>query len=152
MWIRGLDEKDNKIIDLLLENGRMSYSEIGDRVGLTRTSVKNRISALEEKGIIEGYRVVVNPQKSPEMMTFVVNIETAAELFEETKQLLFRSPETLTIVQTTGRCHLLAICVAPDVKEMRDFINKIYKQGQGILSINAHAVLDVIKGCIIPEK
>ena len=52
MWIKGLDGTDNKIINLLLEDGRMSYSEIGNIVGLSRTSVKSRISELEEKGII----------------------------------------------------------------------------------------------------
>ena len=46
MWIKGIDGIDNKIINLLLEDGRMSYSEIAEKVDLTRTAVKNRISAL----------------------------------------------------------------------------------------------------------
>ena len=85
MWIKGIDGIDNKIINLLLENGRMPFSEIAEQVNLTRTAVKNRITALEEKGIIEGYRVIINPHNAPEMMTFVVNIETTAEKFEQTK-------------------------------------------------------------------
>ena len=52
MKLNGLDEKDNQIVNLLLENARMSYSDIGDVVGLTRVAVKNRIKALEEKGVI----------------------------------------------------------------------------------------------------
>ena len=43
MWIKGLDGIDNQIINLLLDDARMSYSEIAQIVGLTRTSVKNRI-------------------------------------------------------------------------------------------------------------
>ena len=152
MWIKGLDGIDNKIINLLLENGRMSYSEIAEKVELTRTAVKNRISALEEKGIIEGYRAVINPHNAPEMMMFVVNIETTAEKFEPTKEYFVKLKETLTIVQTTGNCHLMAICVASDVKTMRDFMTTAYKKVEGITSINAHAVLDVVKGAIIPEK
>ena len=50
MNINGIDKTDNRIIDLLLEDGRMSYSEIADRVGLSRTAVKNRIDALEKSG------------------------------------------------------------------------------------------------------
>ena len=152
MWIKGIDGIDNKIINLLLEDGRMSYSEIAEKVDLTRTAVKNRITALEKQGIIEGYRAVINPHNAPEMMTFVVNIETTAEKFEQTKEHFVKLDETLTIVQTTGNCHLMAICVAPDVKTMRDFINYVYKKMEGITSINAHAILDVIKGAIIPEK
>ena len=52
MWIKGLDEIDNKIVNLLLDDGRISYSEIGKILGLSRTTVKNRITVLEEDGII----------------------------------------------------------------------------------------------------
>ena len=152
MLIRGIDEVDNRIVNLLLEDGRMSYSDIAEKIGLSRTAVKTRIAALERSGIIKGYKAIIDPQAAPEMMTFVTNIETRAEDFEECKRIFAEASETVTIVQTTGNCHLVAICVAPDVKTMRDFVNRIYKTVPGILSINAHSVLDVIKGSILPEK
>lgn len=152
MWIKGLDGTDNKIINLLLGNGRMSYSEIGNIVGLSRTSVKNRISELEEKGIISGYRAIINPQNAPEMMTFIMNVETQAEQFENAKKTLMEAEETVTIIQTTGNCHLVVICQTSTVQEMRIFVNKAYKEIEGITSINAHAVLDILKGSVIPEK
>ena len=151
MHINGIDEKDNEIINLLLKDARMSYSDIGEKVGLSRTAIKNRIAVLEKNGIIGGYRVVVNPQESPEMMTFIVNIETKAENFDEARQLFAESPETVTLVQTTGTCRMVAICVAPDVKTMKTFVNRIYRETQGITYINANSVLDVVKGSIIPE-
>jgi DNA-binding Lrp family transcriptional regulator len=152
MQIRGIDETDNRIIQLLLEDGRMSYSDIGEKVGLSRTAVKTRIAALERSGIIKGYKAIIDPQSAPEMMTFVMNIETKAENFDECKQIFCDAEETVTIVQTTGNCHLVAICLSPDVKTMRTFVNNIYRSVPGILSINAHSVLDVVKGAIIPEK
>ena len=151
MIFHGLDNLDNIIVNLLLEDGRMSYSDIAEKVGLSRTAVKNRIKSLEESGIIKGYKAVINPENAPEMMTFVTNIETQAEHFEECKRIFAESEQTVTVVQTTGNCHLVAICLAPDVKTMRDFVNRIYKTVPGILSINAHSVLDVVKGSIIPE-
>jgi DNA-binding Lrp family transcriptional regulator len=152
MIFHGLDDLDNIIVNLLLEDGRMSYSDIAEKVGLSRTAVKNRIKSLEESGIIKGYKAVINPENAPEMMTFVTNIETQAEHFEECKRIFAESEQTVTVVQTTGNCHLVAICLAPDVKTMRDFVNRIYKTVPGILSINANSVLDVVKGSIIPEK
>ena len=151
MWIKGIDGIDNQIINLLLDNARMSYSEIAQIVGLTRTSVKNRISALEEQGIISGYRVVVNPQKAPKMMTFIMNVETRPEHFEDAKKNLIEASQTVTIIETTGNCHLVVICVAGNVEEMRYFVNRIYKEIDGISSINAHSVLDVLKGSVIPN-
>ena len=151
MHINGIDEKDNEIVNLLLKDARMSYSDIGEKVALSRTAVKNRIAVLEKNGIIGGYRAVINPQESPEMMTFIVNIETKAEYFDEAKQLFAEAPETVTLVQTTGTCRLVAICVAQDVKTMKTFVNRIYRETQGITYINANSVLDVVKGSIIPE-
>lgn len=152
MYINSIDEIDNKIVDLLLQDARMSYSDIGIQVGLSRTAVKNRVVALENKGIINGYRAIINPQESTDMMSFIVNIETNPEHFDSAKQVLSEADEVITLIQTTGRnSHLTAICVSEDVKIMRDFVNHIYRTVDGILSINAHTVLDVIKGSIILE-
>ena len=152
MQINGIDEKDNQIIEILLNNGRISYSDIGDKMGLSRTAVKNRIKALEDRGIIKGYKAVIDPLATPEMVPFVVNIETEAENFEDAKQAFMESRETITLVQTTGNCHLTAICVAEDIPTMRVFVNGMYKKVPGIRSISAHSVLEVIKGSVVPEK
>ena len=82
MYINGIDEKDNEIVRLLLQDARMSYSAIGEKVGLSRTAVKNRVTALEKSGVIGGYRAVVCPQKSVGTITFVVNVETNPEHFD----------------------------------------------------------------------
>ena len=73
MQINGIDEKDNQIVNLLRRNARMTYSEIGEVVGLSRTAVKTRVSELEKSGIIKGYQAVIDPLESTAMMTFVVN-------------------------------------------------------------------------------
>ena len=151
MHINGIDKIDNEIINLLLKDARMSYSDIVEKVNLSRTAVKNRVAVLEKNGIIAGYRAVINPQESPEMMTFIVNIETKAEHFDEAKQLFAEREETVTLIQTTGNCHLVAVCVSESVKTMRDFVNMVNRKIEGITYISAHSVLDVVKGSIIPE-
>ena len=83
MIIKGIDEIDNQLVNLLLQDGRMSYSDMAAKVGLSRTAVKTRVAALEKTGIIRGYRAVIDPLSAPEMTTFVINIETKAENFEE---------------------------------------------------------------------
>ncbi len=151
MQFHGLDAKDREILALLRKDARMSYSDIGARIGLSRTAVKNRVSALQECGVIRGYRAIIDSQTIPEMMTFVVNIETKPECFDGAKEFLCKADEVVSLVQTTGNCHLLAICVASDVPTMRTFVNHTYKTLPGVLSISAHSVLDVIKGDILPE-
>ena len=146
-----LNVKDSEIIRLLKENARMTYSEIGEVVGLSRTAVKNRVTALEEAGIIKGYRAVIEPFASPGMMSFVLNIETAPEHFNAAREYLVNSDLTLTVLQTTGRSHLVAICLAKDVQDMRQCVNNIYKSLAGVQYVNAQAVIDVAKGSIMPD-
>ena len=63
MFLEGLDALDQKILLLLIENARISYSDIGKQVGISRVAVKMRVQAMEQKGIIEEYTTIVNPQK-----------------------------------------------------------------------------------------
>lgn len=150
MQTTGIDEKDNQILHLLCHNARMTYSQIGEQVGLFRTAVKTRVSALEKSGIITGYKAVIDPLASDEMMSFVVDIEIKPEHFEQAKGQFAGFQETVFLVQTTGKCHLTAICVCDSIQTMKAFINSACKTIPGILSINAHSVLEVIKGTIVP--
>ena len=63
MFLDGLDELDQKIVQLLIQNARMPYADIGKQVGLSRVAVRTRVQALEKKGIIEEYTTIINPQK-----------------------------------------------------------------------------------------
>ena len=105
MHINGINEKDNEIINLLLKDARMSYSDIGEKIGLSRTAVKNRVATLEKNGIIEGYRAVINPQESSEMMTFIVNIETNPEHFDSKGRKIGEGRYTPTKVKGKRESH-----------------------------------------------
>lgn len=150
MQTNGIDEKDKQILHLLCNNARMTYSQIGEQVGLSRTAVKTRVSALEKSGIITGYKAVIDPLACDEAMSFIVDIEIKPEHFDKAKGQLAGLQETVLLVQTTGKCHLTAICVCDSVQTMKELINSACKTISGILSINAHSVLEVIKGRLIP--
>jgi DNA-binding Lrp family transcriptional regulator len=88
MFFEDLDEKDNAIINMLVNDARLSYSEIGDKIGISRVAVKNRVRALEEKGIIKGYHAEVDPSAIPKKSTFVALIKTTASTYEEISGIL----------------------------------------------------------------
>ncbi len=95
MYLDGLDELDQKIIQLLIENARISYSDIGKETGISRVAVKARIQALEKKGIIEEYTTIINPQKISGAVSCYFEIETKPEYLAQvtdifTKMILSR--------------------------------------------------------------
>ncbi|WP_435075055.1 AsnC family transcriptional regulator [Halorubrum sp. HHNYT27] len=61
--MRDLDETDVEILSLLAENARRPFSEIGERVGLSGPAVSDRVTRLEESGVIEGFTVDVDRSK-----------------------------------------------------------------------------------------
>lgn len=56
-----LDERDLSIIDALQEDARATYADVAKRVGLSPSSVHDRVRKLEESGVIRGYRAVIDP-------------------------------------------------------------------------------------------
>ena len=95
MFLDGLDSLDQEIVQLLIENARASYSEIGDKVGLSRVAVKSRIQALEQRGIIEEYTTIINPQKISGAVSCYFEIESLPETLAEITEIL-KQNETIT--------------------------------------------------------
>ena len=75
MYLDGLDELDQKIIRLLIENARISYSDIGEETDISRVAVKARIQALEKRGVIEEYTTIINPTKNQWAVSCYFEIE-----------------------------------------------------------------------------
>ena len=113
MYINGIDYVDNKIVKLLKNNARMSYSDIASEIGLSRTAVTTRITNLEKAGIIKGYKTIVKT----ELLSFLMNIETKPETFEDWKQALKNIPEVNDKYgRTIGNTLILKVCNA--IKEI----------------------------------
>ncbi|AFZ71344.1 AsnC family transcriptional regulator [Natronobacterium gregoryi] len=73
--MRDLDETDLEILELLTEDARRPYSEIGDHVDLTPPAVSDRISRLEEQGIIRGFTIDVDREKLRDETAALVELE-----------------------------------------------------------------------------
>ena len=58
-----LDDVNIELIDLLQADGRMSFRELGERVGLSAPAVTERVRKLEEIGVIIGYRAVIDYER-----------------------------------------------------------------------------------------
>ena len=113
MFLEGLDELDQKIVQLLIENARMSYSELGQKTGVSRVAAKLRVQALEQRGVIEQYTAIVNPQKLSGAVSCYFELETAPGMLAEVAEAL-RANDTVTqIYRVTGRTKLHVLQYAP---------------------------------------
>lgn len=77
-----MDEIDRDILLHLRENARCSFTELGKKVGLSTPAVNERVKKLEEKGIIAGYKAIINPDKIDKPITaFILYNNTKCEQF-----------------------------------------------------------------------
>jgi len=99
-----LDQTDRKLLRELQRDSRRSVQMLGEAVGLSASTCHRRIRALEEAGLIEGYRAALNAARLGLSMQFFIEVgltsqsEAALEAFEAAVREI---PEVL-------ECHLMA--------------------------------------------
>ena len=145
MYLDGLDESDQKIVRLLIENARVSYSDLGDKIGLSRVAVKARIQALEQRGIIEEHTTVINPQKISGAVSCYFEIETTPGSLSEVIDILNRSDTVTQIYRVTGRDKLHVHAVAASGEEMETFLHAVIDTLPGVVSCSCNIILSRIK-------
>ncbi|GAB3703425.1 AsnC family transcriptional regulator [Halorubrum pallidum] len=77
--MRDLDETDVEILSLLATDARRPFSEIGERVGLSGPAVSDRVTRLEETGVIEGFTVDVDRTKLRGGVPVMVDVDLAVD-------------------------------------------------------------------------
>ena len=145
MFLEGLDELDQRIVRLLIENARMSYSDIGQQVGISRVAVKARIQALEQRGIIEEYTTIINPQKISGAVSCYFDIETLPDQLMNVAQILKQNETITQIYRVTGKSRLHVHAVAASAQEMETLITQTMDTLPGVKECICNMIFSRIK-------
>jgi DNA-binding Lrp family transcriptional regulator len=145
MQIEGIDELDNRILEVIRENARLTFSEIGEQVGISRVSVKKRMEAMEKTGIIQGYETRINPRNVPGGIQFFLDIEAVPECYEEVTEELAKCSMIRQIYSVSGECRIHAIGFASNSKNLEYFANNLFRKAKGVRRMGCHTVLSTIK-------
>ena len=145
MFLEGLDTLDQKIIRLLIENARNSYSDIGEKIGISRVAVKARIQALEQRGIIEEYTTIINPQKISGAVSCYFEIETLPDTLAQVTETLEQNETITQIYRVTGKNKLHVHSVSASSEEMEDLIRNVIDPLPGVVSCSCNIILSRIK-------
>ena len=145
MFLEGLDALDQKIVRLLIENARISYSDIGQEVGISRVAVKARIQALEQRGIIEEYTTIINPQKISGAVSCYFEIETLPDTLAEVTETLKENEAITQVYRVTGKNKLHVHAVASSNEEMDNLLARVIDPLPGLLSCSCNIILSRIK-------
>lgn len=123
--VRRIDAIDQNILRELQEDGRITNVELSKRVGISAPPCLRRVRALEEDGIIRGYRALLDEKKLGfDLMAFaMVHLVSQAEAdlsaFSERVQ---RWPLVRSCWMLSGEVDFLLLCVAPDLRTFQNFV------------------------------
>ena len=145
MFLDGLDELDQQIVKLLIRNARMSYSEIGQKIGISRVAVRSRVQVLEQAGIIEEYTTVINPQKISGAISCYFEIETVPDTLPEVAALLEQNDTVTQIYRVTGKSKLHVHAVASSSEEMEELMYGTMDKLPGVVECSCNMIFSRIK-------
>lgn len=122
-----MDQIDRNILFHMENQARLSMTELGKLVGLSQPAVTERVKRLEESGVIEGYRTILNPQKLGKQSTSYLLFRTR----ECTAFLDFCrvSPEVVECYRVSGEHNYLLKVMTDSIADLEAFGNRCDKYG-----------------------
>ena len=130
-----LDDIGRQILRALQEDARISFSELGRRVGLSSPAVAERVRRMEEGGIIQGHRALVSYERLGFPITAFIRVSTPASRMHEADLIAEKIPEVLECHHLTGTDCLILKVVVSSVGHLEEVINQMGHYGQTTTSI-----------------
>jgi Lrp/AsnC family transcriptional regulator for asnA, asnC and gidA len=139
-----LDDLDTRILDALREDGRMSVTEIAQRVDATAATVRKRMRRMERE---HGLRVVAMTDyyAAGFEILLAVGIEVEGQSAAQVGRALAAFPEVFCVNQVTGNCDLELLVGARDHEELHRFLHEEVAGVQGVARLLPAFAVDVLK-------
>lgn len=154
---RELDKIDRHILQLLQQEGRMSYVELGDRVGLSTTPCMERVKRLEREKFILGYGARLNPQKLQANLLVFVEISLyskSADIFDDFRRAATKLPHVLECHLVSGDFDYLIKARISEMASYRKLLGDILLRLPGVRESKSYIVMEELKETLaipIPE-
>lgn len=143
---RTIDDVDFQILNILQKKARIPNAEVARQVGMAPSAVLERIRKLEEKGIIEGYEVRLNPVPFGQGLAAFVQVEIDRRSGNGTlERQLAEVPGVQEVHQVAGEDGYLLKIRAADPKQLGEVIRDKLLTIKGVRSSHTQVVLNTVK-------
>ncbi|HEY7349968.1 MAG TPA: Lrp/AsnC family transcriptional regulator [Ktedonobacterales bacterium] len=132
---KALDTTSWEILCALQEDARLSFSELGRRVGLSAPAVAERVRKLEEAGIIAGYHARVCPEKIGYALMAFIRVESPSEKCPIVSAFIADLPEVLECHRVTGSDSFILKVIVVSVAHLEALLDRLMPYGQLTTSV-----------------
>lgn len=120
-----MDATDQQLLSLLRKDARSSVATLATKLGVSRGTVTNRVTKLEDAGIIVGYTVRLRPDSQPDDIRAWMSIAVEGNETRAVIASLLGEPGVATLHDTNGRWDLLAELRAANLAELSQVLERI---------------------------
>jgi DNA-binding Lrp family transcriptional regulator len=139
-----IDAKDKKIINVLIDNCRLSYRQIAKKCKLNVVTVINRVRKLEEEGVIKKYSVSLDYNKLGYDFPVIVDARVLKGEEVEIGERIFNLPNICSVYDVTGDFDLSILARFKTRKGLDEFIKSLPKR-EFIVRTNTRLIINTIK-------
>ena len=140
-----LDNFDRRILEELQQEGRLSNQDLADRIGLSPSPCLRRVRALEEAGIITGYRALLDAKQLGLNLTVILSISMdrhTPDRFERFDAAVVAMPEVLECLLVTGRdADYQLKVVVRDMEHYQELLLERITRIDGVTGVHSSFVL-----------
>ena len=143
-----LDSIDRRILRELQADGRVSYTDLAPKVGLTTSPCLERVRRLERAGVIKGYTAVIEPRALGTGLLVFVELSltyTSPEIFADFKRAIARLPEILECHLVSGDFDYLIKARIPDMNAYRTLLGELLRHLPGVRNSKTLVVMEEVK-------
>lgn len=130
-----IDNLSWKILEELQENARISYTEIGRKIGLTGPAVAERVKKMEEDGIINGYRAAIDLHSIGYSLTAIISVSINAGNIHNFLRYINSVKEVFECNRVTGSSSVVLKVALRDPLELEKLVNSLIEYGSPTTSI-----------------
>jgi Lrp/AsnC family transcriptional regulator for asnA, asnC and gidA len=129
-------------LKILQENARLTYTEIGRRLGLAHSTIYDRIRKMEKHGVIKKYTVVVDPKKmGMKVLTAILTIFTDPKKSEKVAEGLAKHEQVLEVFSSLSEeFFIIAKIISEDQEDLHSFIAQYIAPLLGVLRIRTSII------------
>ncbi|MBO0933680.1 Lrp/AsnC ligand binding domain-containing protein [Fibrella aquatilis] len=128
-----IDNVDLKILNLLMQDATMAYTEIGKRIFVSGGTVHVRMKKMEDMGIVRGSQLIIDHTKLGwDISAFLGIYLDKSSLYEEVAVQLMKIPEVVNVHYTTGIYSIFAKIVCRDTLHLREVLHDKIQKVTGI--------------------
>jgi Lrp/AsnC family transcriptional regulator for asnA, asnC and gidA len=140
-----IDKMDIKIIEMLEEDGRKSFTEIARKFNVSESTIRKRVLALQTKGVIKKFTVKVDPSKLGINTVAIVGLEVDPTELLEISETLCDFAEIKCVATSTGDHMIMTEIWARNGRELTKLISEKIETIQGVKRICPAIILEKLK-------